>query len=127
MGTPNLSFQGGSLEDGVEILWNGTTYHWTSADILSIPGNRKIKEGVLNEWAQEAMTRRYLIAEYEPDHRYRQDDPGLLYDYEYFDKDEICVIQCYIKCHIYDLGPPVNVTIRCSREPLIGDWWLSDG
>jgi len=122
MGTPNLSFQGGSLENGVEVLWNGTMHHWTSADILSIPGNLKKKQDKLNDWAQEAMTKRYLISEYDTDHRFRQ-DPPVLYDYEYVDGDEICIIQCYIECHIYDLGPPVNINIRCSKNPITGEWW----
>ena len=125
MGTPNLSINSIDLNDGVEVVWNGEVRHFTSADILSIPGNLKIKEGKLNEWAQEAMTKRYLIAEYDVDHRYRQGDPELLRDYEYFDGTEICIIMCYVECHIYDLGPPVNVTVRFAKEPITEvDWWL---
>jgi hypothetical protein len=122
MGTPNLSIQSVDLSDGIEVYWNGELRQYTSADILSIPGNLKQKEAKLNEWAQEAFTSRYLIAEYEPDHRYRQ-DPPVLRDYEYIDGDEICIIQCYVECHIYDLGPPVNVTVRFSKEPITGEWW----
>lgn len=123
MGTPNLSISGGSLDDGVKVIWNGVEHHFTSADILAVPGNLKKKEDRVNEWAQEAMTLRYQIADYEPDHRYRQGNPDLLHDYEYFDGNDICIILCYIQCHIYDLGPPVHLTVRCSKEPISGEWW----
>jgi hypothetical protein len=126
MGTPNLSISSVDLTDGVEVYWNSTLHRFTAADILAIPGNQGKKEDKLNEWAQEALTRRYLIADYEPDHRYRQ-DPPVLYDYEYVDGNEICIILCYVEFHIFDLGPtgdgPVNLTVRFSKEPITGEWW----
>lgn len=123
MGTPNLAFQGGSLSDGVEVVWRGVTHHWTVADISAIPGNLKKKEDTLNEWAQEALTEQYLLSEYDPDHRYRQ-DPPVLRDYERIEGAYVYVIQGYINCHIVTLGPPVEIMLRCSKEPIPADWWV---
>lgn len=123
MGTPSLSINSMSVDDGVEVVWNGQVRHFTAADIAAVPGNLAKKEQRVNEWAQEAMTTRFLIADYEPDHRYRQ-VPPVLRDYEYVDGPEICIIQCYIAVHIFELGPPVRLTVRTSKEPISGDWWL---
>lgn len=120
---PSVSVQAIDLTDGVDVTWGGVHHHYTAADIALIPGNLNKKQDKINQWAAEAFEVRYLIAEYEADHRYRA-DPPVLYDWERIEGDEVVVTLMYIEIHIFDLGPPVNLTIRCSKEPITGDWWL---
>ena len=119
---PSLSIQSISLEDGVDVVWKNQHYHWTSDDILLIPGNLKKKKGVVNQWAQEAFESRHLLSEYDLDHRVRQ-DPPVLYDWERIDGDELVVTLMYVEIHVYSLGPPVSLNICCSKVPITGEWW----
>jgi hypothetical protein len=119
---PTLDIQSVSLEDGVDVVWRGQHYHWTSDDVLLVPGNMKKKEDKVNEWAREAFESRHLLSEYDSDHRVRQDPPVLRY-YERIEGDEIVITQMYVAIHIYTLGPPVKLNIMCSQEPITGEWW----
>jgi hypothetical protein len=121
----SCSFSSISFADGVKISgcpWkHGADIVFTGSNIVAAPGNLKQKETRLNQLLQGQCEVTYAKADYEPDHRFRQDPPGLNSN-EREDGDNIIITLMYVQAHIFTLSP-LKLTVCCSREPITGEWW----
>lgn len=114
-----------SFADGIRIEDSTGIFQVSAANIVALPGNLKLIENRLNTLLQEHYESRYLLVDFEPDHRVRQ-DPPVLRDWERIEGDELVVTRMYIQAHIFSLSP-LKHTLRCQNKelgPITGDWWL---
>lgn len=126
MSTARCSFSSISFADGLRISgcpWkHDSDIEFAASTIVAAPGNLKQKEAKLNELLQAQCEVTYAKADYDGDHRYNDTPSPTLYSNEREDGDNIIITLMYIQAHIFTLSP-LKLTVRCSREPITGEWW----
>ena len=118
-----------NLSDGIRIEGSGVPSVWIKqADFPKIPPGEAEKEremeGILSRDLQANYEVKTLLSEF-PD-----DDPvrlGQLLPIERIEKikgkDYLITTQMYVAVHIYSTNP-LKYTVKCSNEPIGGEWWL---
>jgi len=114
------------FSDGIKLIKaNGTVVEFPLSQITAYNGTKEELEALATTTLQEFFEVRFRLNSYEADHRVRQ-DPPVLRENERIDGNWIVISTMFLAVHIFNF--PVTATsdytIRCSRYPITGDWWL---
>lgn len=111
--------------DGIRVIGSdGRTVQFQAATIVALPGNLKLIDQRLNTLFQQQYESRFQLADYEPDHRVRQ-EPPTLHVWERIEGDELVVTTMWVAIHIYSLSPLKLIPKFQNKElgPITGEWW----
>ncbi len=89
-------------------------------------GTLAVRETYIQNLIQAAYEQSFLVSSLTPDEGARQ-KPPILKNYERIEtiggKTYLIRKLMFISFHLFSMSP-WNYTIRCSDEPIIGEWWL---